>query len=73
MKKNINKSGRIARAIIGVFSIVMSTVDFFEDSIVDNGLLIIGAVLIIASVIQICPLFYFLGINSNKTKKLKMY
>ena len=73
MKKNINKSGRIARAVIGIASIALSVVDFFEDSIINYGLFAIGAVLVVASVIQICPLYYFLGINANKTKKLKMY
>jgi len=73
MKKNINKSGRIARAIIGIVSIALSVADFFEDDIIDYGLFSIGAILIIASLIQICPLYYFLGINANKTKKLKMY
>ena len=73
MKRNINKYGRLTRAIIGVFSIAASIVDFFEDDIVDNGLLIIGVVLIAAAIIQICPLYYFLGINSSKTNKLKMY
>ncbi|MDR6967807.1 heme/copper-type cytochrome/quinol oxidase subunit 4 [Flavobacterium arsenatis] len=73
MKKNINKTGSIVRAIIGIVSIALSLADFFEDSIVDNGLMIIGVILIVASIIQICPLFYFLGINTNKSKKVKMY
>jgi len=73
MKKNINKSGSIVRAIIGIVSIALSLANFFEDSIIDNGLLVIGVILIVASVVQICPLFYFLGINTNKSKKMKMY
>lgn len=73
MKRNINKSGRIVRAIIGVFSIALSIANTFEDTIVDIGLLVIGAVLVVASVIKFCPLFYFLGIDTNKAKKLKMY
>lgn len=73
MKKNINKSGSIVRAIIGIVSIALSLADFFEDSIVDNGLMVIGVIMIVASIVQICPLFYFLGINTNKSKKLKMY
>ncbi|RZK12126.1 MAG: DUF2892 domain-containing protein [Flavobacterium sp.] len=73
MKKNINKSGSIIRAIIGIISITLSVADFFEDSMIDYGLFGIGVIMIIASVIQICPLYYFLGLNDNKTKKLKMY
>lgn len=73
MKRNINKRGRIVRAVIGIVSIVVSVADFFEDSVVDNGLFVIGAVLLVASIVQICPLNYFLGINTHKTKKLKMY
>lgn len=73
MKRNINKpGGRIIRAIIGIVSILLSCIDLFEDDIVDIGLLIIGVILIVASIIQICPLYYFLGINDNKTK-IKMY
>lgn len=73
MKKNINKSGRIARAIIGIIAVALSLTDFFEDQIVDIGLLIMGAVLLIAAVAQMCPLYHFLGINTYKTKKIKMY
>lgn len=73
MKRNINRPGSIIRAIIGIVLITLSVADFFEDSMLDYGLFAIGAILIIASVIQICPLYYFLGINDNKAKKLKMY
>jgi heme/copper-type cytochrome/quinol oxidase subunit 4 len=73
MKKNINKTDRIVRAIIGIILIALSVADFFEDTIVDNAFLIVGAVLILASIIQICPLYYFLGINTHKKKKFKMY
>ena len=73
MRRNINRLGSIIRAIIGIILIALSVADFFEDSIIDYSLLAIGVILIIASVIQICPLYYFLGINDNKTKKLKMY
>lgn len=73
MKKNINKSGRIARLVIGILSLVLSLADFFEDSFLDMALLAIGIVLIIAALVQFCPLYYFLGINTNKSKKVKMY
>ena len=73
MKRNINKLGSIIRAVIGIVLITLSVADFFEDSIIDYSLFGIGVILIIASVIQICPLYYFLGRNDNKTKKLKMY
>ena len=73
MRRNINKPGRIARAVIGIVSITLSVTDVFEDNFVDNGLMVLGVVSIAASIIQICPLYYFLGINATKTKKLKMY
>lgn len=73
MKRNINKPDRIVRAIIGIISIILSVTNFFEDNIVDTGLLVLGVVLITASIIQICPLYFFLGLNSYKKKKLKMY
>lgn len=73
MKRNINRSGSIVRAIIGIVSITLSFAISFEDDIVNYGLFAVGAVLISAALIQICPLYYFLGINSNKAKKMKMY
>ena len=73
MRRNINKSGRIVRAAIGIVSIALSVADFFEDKFVDNGLIIIGVICIVAAIVQICPLYTFLGINANKPKKLKMY
>lgn len=73
MKKNINKSGRIFRASIGIVSILLSVADFFEDDVLDKGLLVVGVILLIASIVQICPLYSFLGINKHTTKKLKMY
>ncbi|MFY0482213.1 YgaP family membrane protein [Flavobacterium sp. PLA-1-15] len=73
MRRNVNRSGSILRAIIGIVSITLSFTIFFEDEIVNYGLFAIGAVLIVAALIQICPFYYFLGLNDNKTKKMKMY
>lgn len=73
MKRNINSLGRIVRAVIGVVLIVLSVAGIFQDEIVDIAFLIFGAVFILASLIQFCPLNFFLGINHYKTKKVKMY
>ncbi len=73
MRRNIDKAGSIIRAVIGIVSIALSFADLFEDNLVSYVLFAIGVVLIFASLIQICPLYYFLGMNSNKAKKMKMY
>ena len=74
MKRNINMSGRVFRAIVGIVFVFLYVLDPLEDNIINFGLLFIGGVLLIASIVQVCPLYYFLGINATKkTKKLNMY
>lgn len=74
MKKNFNKSGRIVRAVLGIVLVIVSLTKISQDEFLDVLMLIIGAVLLLTALINFCPLFYFLGIDTYKPKdKKKMY
>ena len=74
MKKNISAYDRVIRLIIGIVALVAGFTDFFEDAFLNQGLLVIGIILLLATVLQFCPVYYFLGVNTlQKKKKIKMY
>ena len=73
MKKNISVYGRITRLVIGVVALIVAFTDFFEDAFLDKLLFGAGIVLLLSSIFQFCPLFYFLGISTYQKKKIKMY
>ena len=74
MKKNISVYDRVIRLVIGIVALVAAFTDFFEDAFLDQASLVIGIVLVLATVLQFCPVYYFLGINTfQKKKKIKMY
>jgi uncharacterized membrane protein HdeD (DUF308 family) len=74
MRKNFNKSGRFVRFILGAIALILSLTNYFEDPLIGYVLLGLGIVLIVTAIIQFCPLYYFLGIDTFKSKnKMKMY
>ncbi len=74
MKKNFNKSGRFIRFILGAIALMLSLSNYFEDLLIENVLLGLGTILVVTAILQFCPLFYFLGINTFKPKNnAKMY
>jgi hypothetical protein len=67
MKKNLGNADRIVRVLIFAITVVL-----FLSGIVNGALAYIlmgvGAVLLVTSFINFCPIYAVLGINSNKTK-----
>jgi len=73
MKRNVSKTELIIRLILGIIMLLTSFTDVLEDKLIDLVLLFLGSVLIVSAIIRFCPLYFFLGLNTNKPKKTKMY
>lgn len=68
MKSNVNTADRIIRIIAAALIAVL----FFTNVISGTSgiiLLVVGAVLLITSFINFCPLYALLGISTNKQVK----
>lgn len=67
MKKNIGNGDRFLRVIVGVIAIILGL-----SGKVDGNLkwivLGIGAIMVLTSFVQYCPLYSVLGINTCKAK-----
>lgn len=72
MKRNLHKTDRIIRLISGIAMLVISISKNLNDSFISNIILSLGIYLIFTSVINLCPIYLFLDIDTNK-KKRKMY
>ena len=72
MEANINKTDSAVRFFIGIGALVLSQMDFFNDYLVLNLLLVFGIYLIVTSLIRVCPIYLFLNINTNQNSKKKM-
>jgi heme/copper-type cytochrome/quinol oxidase subunit 4 len=74
MKKNFNKSERFIRFILGLVLLVVILTVSIEDPLLKNIAIGMDIMLLLAAVMQFCPLYYFLGIDTYKSKnKPKMY
>ena len=65
MKKNVGYIDRIVRVLFGVIVAVL----YFLHQITGTAaivLLILGAVLVLTSLIGFCPIYYSLGLSSKK-------
>lgn len=65
MKSNLNSIDRIARIIIAIVIAAM----YFTQMITGTlaiVLLVAGAVIALTSFISFCPIYYILGISTNK-------
>ncbi|AZJ32821.1 Protein of unknown function [Tenacibaculum mesophilum] len=67
MKKNI---GNIDKAIRTFIALIMAMLSYFEfiTGIFGNILLVLAIILLVTSLINFCPLYKLLGINTCKTK-----
>ncbi|MBK9732090.1 MAG: DUF2892 domain-containing protein [Chitinophagaceae bacterium] len=68
MKSNVSSADRILRIFVAIAVAAL----FFANVISGTTaiiLLIIGGVLLLTSIINFCPLYYFLGLSTRKTAK----
>jgi len=67
MKKNMGTIDRVIRSLIAIVIAIL----FFTHTISGTlavVLLIVAAVFIVTSIISFCPLYYLLGISTDKKK-----
>jgi len=65
MKKNVGTVDQIVRILLAVVIAVL----YFNEVITATTaiiLLVVAAVLVLTSIINFCPIYYFLGISSRK-------
>ncbi|GFD78575.1 DUF2892 domain-containing protein [Tenacibaculum sp. Mcav3-52] len=67
MKKNI---GNIDKAIRTFIALIIAMLSYFEfiTGIFGNILLVLAIILLVTSLINFCPLYKLLGINTCRTK-----
>ncbi|VXC21408.1 conserved hypothetical protein [Flavobacterium sp. 9AF] len=70
MKKNMGKGDRFLRVIIGIVAFVFGLSDLVEGTWKWVALAV-GIIMILTSLIQFCPLYTLLGINTCKVKSEK--
>lgn len=70
MKKNVGNGDRFLRIMIGIIALILVMGDVVEGTLRWIALAI-GIVMVITSSLQICPLYFLLGINTCKVKHKK--
>ena len=67
MKKNMGNTDKAIRTLI---ALIIATLSYFEfiTGIFGNILLVLAIILLVTSLINFCPLYKLLGINTCKTK-----
>ena len=64
MKQNMGSTDRIIRALVGIVALLIAL--FVTSGVVDIILYVIAAIMIITSLIGICPLYIPFGISTKK-------
>lgn len=67
MKKNMGNTDKAIRTLIALIIAALSYFEFIT-GIFGNILLVIAIVLLVTSLVNFCPLYKLLGINTCKTK-----
>ncbi|MGG6229466.1 YgaP family membrane protein [Tenacibaculum sp. SDUM215027] len=67
MKKNMGNTDKAIRTLIALIIAALSYFEFIT-GILGNVLLVLAIILLITSLINFCPLYKLLGINTCKTK-----
>ncbi|UGS24718.1 YgaP family membrane protein [Flavobacterium channae] len=70
MKKNVGTGDRFLRVMIGVIALILGLSGMLDGTL-KWIVLGVGAVMIITSSVQFCPLYTLLGVNTNKEKGKK--
>lgn len=69
MTVNVGKTDQIVRALAGLILLVApftTSLPIFANTYAVYGAVLVGAVLLLTSMVRICPLYSVLGINSCK-------
>lgn len=67
MKTNVGNIDRILRAGLGVvllYLAFLSNITAFEAPLIQYGVAIIGIVMLVTSILKLCPLYTLLGIKT---------
>lgn len=70
MKKNVGTGDRFLRVMIGVIALILGLSGMLDGTL-KWIVLGVGAVMIVTSSVQFCPLYTLLGVNTNKAKGKK--
>lgn len=73
MKKNVSKPDLIIRLIFGIILLAVSFTITSEDSTISMILWCLSGILIVSSIVRFCPIYFFLDLDTNKSKRTKMY
>ena len=75
MKSNFDKIGMLTRFILAIVLAIIVFLNFIQDPLLENILLIISLFMFFTAIFRYCPLYHFLGVNTKKisNKKMKMY
>lgn len=65
MKKNMSNTDKVIRVIVAALIAVLYLTGVFKGTL-GLVLLIIGIVLVVTSLLGICPLYSLFGLNTNK-------
>ena len=64
MKQNMGRTDRIIRVLVGIAALLIAI--FVTSGVVDIILYVIAAIMIITSLVGICPLYIPFGISTKK-------
>ena len=67
MKKNMGNTDKAIRTLIALIIAALSYFEFIT-GIFGNILLVLAIILLVTSLVNFCPLYKLLGINTCKTK-----
>jgi len=65
MKANIDSLDKVIRIILAIAFAMLYITKMVEGTL-GNILLVVGGVLLLTSIINFCPLYAIMGLNSNK-------
>jgi uncharacterized membrane protein HdeD (DUF308 family) len=66
MKKNVGRTDRIIRIVVGIVLVVLGFVVVFPSDWLAWVVVILGAILLITGILGFCPLYLLLKMNTNK-------
>ncbi|WP_026706518.1 YgaP family membrane protein [Flavobacterium soli] len=73
MRKNLNRTDGLIRAILGILGIVLFFLEVFQSDKIEMITGIIGVILLFSAIIEFCPFYYFFGIKTRQKHKRKFY
>jgi hypothetical protein len=70
MKTNFNQRERFFRFVLAIMTGGLGVSGYFDDSLLNFALLGLGGVILCTTLANFCPIYRFLGVSTNKSRRM---